>query len=198
MLPTSPLLLWFLFVTTSTLLYAVIATFNNSYTLLLPIPTLLSKRRNMTTLLRWVDGSNEWSKDDLSNHRFFGVLGAKEGCFWTEEGRDLVLEIWETEWEWLEREDLEIIISACLCKLTSLCYKCNNTTTPDYWSELQEIYKPTCILHSSANTFIPCLPSVCTHSFGQRSFFLCYTLRLEQSPVWSQDIQQLLILQIIS
>ena len=35
---------------------------------------------------------------------------------------------------------------------------------------LRRIYKPTCQLRTSSDTSILCLPSVCTHWLGQRSF----------------------------
>ncbi|WP_419650303.1 reverse transcriptase domain-containing protein, partial [Thiolapillus sp.] len=58
-------------------------------------------------------------------------------------------------------------------KLSSLCYNCLNSTAPDYLTELLRIYKPTRQLRSSSDTSILCIPTVRTHSLGQRSFFLC-------------------------
>ena len=55
-------------------------------------------------------------------------------------------------------------------KLSSLCYNCLNSTAPDYLTELLRIYKPTRQLRSSSDTSILCIPTVRTHSFGQRSF----------------------------
>ena len=54
-------------------------------------------------------------------------------------------------------------------KLSSLCYNCLNSTAPDYLSELLRIYKPTRQIHSSSDTSILCIPTVCIHSLGQRS-----------------------------
>ena len=56
-------------------------------------------------------------------------------------------------------------------KLSSLCYNCLNSTAPDYLTELLRIYKPTRQLRSSSDTSILCIPTVRTHSLGQRSFF---------------------------
>ena len=55
-------------------------------------------------------------------------------------------------------------------KLSSLYYNCLNSTAPDYLTELLRIYKPTRQLRSSSDTSILCIPTVCTHSLGQRSF----------------------------
>ena len=55
-------------------------------------------------------------------------------------------------------------------KLPSLCYNCLNSTAPDYLNELLRIYKPTRQLRSSSDTSILCIPTVRTHSLGQRSF----------------------------
>ena len=45
-----------------------------------------------------------------------------------------------------------------------------NSTAPGYLTELFNVYKPTRQLRSSSDTAILCLPSVRTHSLGQRSF----------------------------
>ena len=55
-------------------------------------------------------------------------------------------------------------------KLSPLCYNCLNSTAPDYLTELLRIYKPTRQLRSSSDTSILCIPTVRTHSIGQRSF----------------------------
>ena len=55
-------------------------------------------------------------------------------------------------------------------KLSSLCYYCLNSTAPDYLTELLRINKPTHQLRSSSDTSILCIPTVRTHSLGQRSF----------------------------
>ena len=55
-------------------------------------------------------------------------------------------------------------------KLSPLCYNCLNSTAPDYLTELLKIFKPTHQLRSSSDTSILCIPSVRTHSLGQRSF----------------------------
>ena len=55
-------------------------------------------------------------------------------------------------------------------KLYSLCYNCLNSTAPDYLTELLRIHKPTRQLRSSSDTSILCVPTVRTHSLGQRSF----------------------------
>ena len=55
-------------------------------------------------------------------------------------------------------------------KLSFLRYNCLNSTASDYLTELLKIYKPTHQLHSSSDTSILCIPTVCTHSFSQRSF----------------------------
>ena len=55
-------------------------------------------------------------------------------------------------------------------KLSSLCYNCLNSTASDYLTELLRIYKPTRQLRSSSDTSILCIPTVRTHSLGQRSF----------------------------
>ena len=55
-------------------------------------------------------------------------------------------------------------------KLSSLCYNCLNSTAPDYLTELLRIFKPTRQLRSSSDTSILCIPTVRTHSLGQRSF----------------------------
>ena len=55
-------------------------------------------------------------------------------------------------------------------KLTSLCYNCLKPTAPACLTDLMKVYKPTRQLRSSSDTCILCLPSVCTHSLGQRSF----------------------------
>ena len=62
------------------------------------------------------------------------------------------------------------IASRIQYKLSSLCYNCLNSTAPDYFTELLRIYKPTCQLCSSSDTSILCIPTVRTHSLGQRSF----------------------------
>ena len=54
-------------------------------------------------------------------------------------------------------------------KLSSLCYNCLNSTAPDYLTELLRIYKPTRQLRSSSDTSILCIPTVRTHSLGQKS-----------------------------
>ena len=54
-------------------------------------------------------------------------------------------------------------------KLASLYHSSLNSTAPVCLTELK-IYKPTRQLHSSSDSSILCLPAVCTHSFGQRSF----------------------------
>ena len=54
--------------------------------------------------------------------------------------------------------------------ISSICYKCLNSTAPDYLTELLRIYKPTLQLRSSSDTSILCIPTVRTHSLGQRSF----------------------------
>ena len=59
------------------------------------------------------------------------------------------------------------IDSRMLYKLVSRCYNCFNSTAPGYLTKLR-IFKPTRQLFS--NTSILCLSSVCTRSFGQRSF----------------------------
>ena len=56
------------------------------------------------------------------------------------------------------------------CKLFSLCYNCLNSTASDYLTELLRIRKPTRQLCSSSNTSTLCIPTVRTHSLGQRSF----------------------------
>ena len=53
-------------------------------------------------------------------------------------------------------------------KLCSLCYNCLNSTAPDYLTELLRIYKPTSQLRSSSDTSVLCIPTVSTHSLGQR------------------------------
>ena len=55
-------------------------------------------------------------------------------------------------------------------KLSSLCYNCPNSTAPNYLTELLRVYKPTLQLRSSSDTSILCIPTVHTHSLGQRSF----------------------------
>ena len=55
-------------------------------------------------------------------------------------------------------------------KLSSFCYNYLNSTAPYYLTELLKIYKPTHQLHSSSDTSILCIPTVRTHSLGQRSF----------------------------
>ena len=55
-------------------------------------------------------------------------------------------------------------------KLSALCYNCLNSTAPDYLTELLRICKPTRQLRSSSDTSILCIPTVRTHSLGQRSF----------------------------
>ena len=55
-------------------------------------------------------------------------------------------------------------------KLSFVCYNCLNSTAPDYLTELLRIYKPTRQLRSSSDTSILCIPTVRTHSLGQRSF----------------------------
>ena len=55
-------------------------------------------------------------------------------------------------------------------KLTSHCYNCLSSAAPNYLTELLRIYKPTCLLRSSSDTSILCIPTVRTHSLGQRSF----------------------------
>ena len=54
-------------------------------------------------------------------------------------------------------------------KLAPLYYSCLKSTAPGYLSELLQVYKPACQLHSSSDTSILWLPSVCTHLLGQRS-----------------------------
>ena len=66
-------------------------------------------------------------------------------------------------------------------KLASLCYNCLSSLTPVYLT----VYKPSRQLCSSSDSSILCLPSVCTHSFGQRLLFVCCTVCLEQSPLQS-------------
>ena len=51
-----------------------------------------------------------------------------------------------------------------------LGYNCLNLTALDYLTELLRIYKPTGQLRSSSDTSTLCIPTVRTHSFGQRSF----------------------------
>ena len=53
---------------------------------------------------------------------------------------------------------------------TYLCYNCLNSTAPDYLTELLRIYTPTRQLRSSSDTSILCIPTVRTHSLGQRAF----------------------------
>ena len=55
-------------------------------------------------------------------------------------------------------------------KLSSLCYNCLNSAASNYLTELLRIYKPTRQLRSSFDTSILCIPTVCTHWLGQRSF----------------------------
>ena len=52
----------------------------------------------------------------------------------------------------------------------SLCHNCLNSTAPDYLTEFLRIYKPTRQLRSSSDTSILCIPTVRTHSLGQRPF----------------------------
>ena len=67
--------------------------------------------------------------------------------------------------------ELEGLASKTECDLfSSLCYDCLNSTAPVHLTELLKVYKPTCQLCSSSDTSILCLPVVCTHSLGQRSF----------------------------
>ena len=53
-----------------------------------------------------------------------------------------------------------------------------NLTASVYFTELLAVYKPTCQLCSPSGTSILCLPSVHTHSLGQRSF------SYDTSSVW--------------
>ena len=47
------------------------------------------KRRKMTALSGWGDGANQWSRDNISDLRFFGGVGLKKVLTaWTEEGID--------------------------------------------------------------------------------------------------------------
>ena len=55
-------------------------------------------------------------------------------------------------------------------KLSSLCYNHLYSTAPDNLTKLMRIYKQTRQLRSSSDTFILCVPTVHTHSLGQRSF----------------------------
>ena len=48
--------------------------------------------------------------------------------------------------------------------------------TPVYLTELLTVYKPTHQLCFSSDTSTVCLPSVCTHLLGQRSFFQLHHL----------------------
>ena len=60
------------------------------------------------------------------------------------------------------------------------------------------IYKPICQLRSSFDTSILCIPTVRTHSLGQRSFSYVCAGSLEHSPFRNQVIQHHLVLQIIT
>ena len=55
-------------------------------------------------------------------------------------------------------------------KLASLCYSDLPLLATWLLSELLQVYKPAHQLDSSSDTAILCLPSVCMHSLGQRSF----------------------------
>ena len=61
---------------------------------------------------------------------------------------------------------------------------CLSSTAPVYLTELLKFYKPTCQLCSSFNTFILCLPSVCTLAWSE-IFFLHCVVCLEQTPLQS-------------
>ena len=59
-------------------------------------------------------------------------------------------------------------------------YSCLSLTAPAvFFTELLAVYKPTCQLCSPSGTSILCLPSVHTHSLGQRSF------SYDTSSVWN-------------
>ena len=63
-------------------------------------------------------------------------------------------------------------------KFASLCYNCLNLTALVYLTDPLTVNQPTASY--SLLLILPfCLPSVCTHSLGQRSFSLCCTLCLE-------------------
>ena len=83
-------------------------------------------------------------------------------------------------------------------KLSSLWSNCLNSTAPDDLTQLLRMYKPTCQLWLSSDTSILCIPTVRTHSLGQRSFFLRCSGSLKHSPLRNQVIQHHLILQIIT
>ena len=74
---------------------------------------------------------------------------------------------------------------------SSPCYNCLNSTAPDYLTELLRINKPTRQLRSSSDISILCIPTVGTHSLGQRSFsiFLCCADSLRHSPLRNQVIK---------
>ena len=82
-------------------------------------------------------------------------------------------------------------------KLSSLCYDCLNSTAPDYLTELLRIHKPTRQPRSSSDTSILCIPTVRTHSLGQRSFSYAAPA-VWDTLVRNQVIQHYLILQVIT
>ena len=82
-------------------------------------------------------------------------------------------------------------------KLASPCYNCLSSIAPVYLTELT-VYKPSRQLCSSSDSSILCLPSVRTHSFGQKPLFVCCTVCLEQSPLQSEIIKHTLSFQSIS
>ena len=83
-------------------------------------------------------------------------------------------------------------------KVSSLCYNCLNSTAPEHLTELLRIYKPTRQLHSSSDTSILCIPTVCTHLLGQKVISFCCADSLEHSPLRNKVNQHHLILQIIT
>ena len=83
-------------------------------------------------------------------------------------------------------------------KPSSLCYNCLSSTAPDFLTELLRIYKPIRQLRSSFDTSILCIPTVRTHSLGQRSFSYAASTVWNTLPCEIQVIQHDLILQIIT
>ena len=77
------------------------------------------------------------------------------------------------------------------------CPSCLNSAAPVYVTYLLKVYTPTRQLRSSSDTSILCLPSVCTHSLGQKSFSHAAALSVWNSVRFSYIVRHTHIFQII-
>ena len=80
-------------------------------------------------------------------------------------------------------------IDSCIqYRLVSLCYSYKDSTMCGYLTELLKAYKPPCLLRTSSDTAILCLPSVCMHmyawSVSYAALYIWYSLLWK---VWSSD-----------